>query len=164
MICKEQLAKALTRLSKIRDEEHQREVDSMKILLHARSESDEIRHERAQLDELKQHIQALKERGSGGAGGSGARAHRAGSGSSDGRQNSLLGSALSQSRPGSRAFESIPEDADGDGDGEADATAEGVAAMAHSAHVPFASSTALLQRSPHKDKLRWVGGMRAGCI
>jgi hypothetical protein len=54
--------------------QHQREVDSMKMLLQARSESEEISKERAQLDELKQHIQALKERGRGGAGAVAARA------------------------------------------------------------------------------------------
>ena len=46
----------------------------MKMLLQARSESEEISKERAQLDELKQQIQALKERGRGGAGGVAARA------------------------------------------------------------------------------------------
>ena len=46
----------------------------MKMLLQARSESEEISKERAQLDELKQHIQALKERGRGGAGAVAARA------------------------------------------------------------------------------------------
>ena len=108
VICKEQLAKALTRLSRIREEEHQREVESMKLLLQAREEEQEIREERLQLDDLRRQIQELKERGvkRGGARGAVKGEMRVGSArSTTARSNAL-------------AFAKIPEDEESEEGGE----------------------------------------------
>ena len=98
----------------------------MQILLQARSESDEMRQERVQLDSLKQQLQALKDRARGGGGsGSGGGGGGSGAGSvGGGVQRGGAGKVVG--KQSTLTFESIPED--GDSNGEEEMCGAGVAA------------------------------------
>ena len=57
---KEQLAKALKQILRMREEEHEREIEQVRLTMFAKSEGEYLDGQRATISDLRRHIQTLK--------------------------------------------------------------------------------------------------------